>query len=372
MSRDPRETERAQPDTRYAPSALEAFATALFERAGMQADKAESVARLLVLTDTLGRRTHGLAMAPLYLADMARDGLQPRGDYTVLSDRGVTAVWDGHYLPGLWLMEQAIGVAVARAKAHGVACIAIRRSHHIGSLATLARLATEQGCLAWITNSEPAARRVAPYGGKQALFTPNPMAFAWPAEDHPVLIDLCASITTTSMTRQLHAQGRAFEHPWLLDGDGRPTRDPSVLEHGEPRGSLQLVGGQDHGHKGYGLALMIEALTQGLSGQGRADAPARWGGNVFLQVMDPQAFAGAEAFARQTSHLAEACRDNPPIDPQRPVRLPGDAAEQHRRDALQRGLAYPLTTWSALMDSARKLDVALPAPIGADTSAAPR
>ncbi|MFM2406798.1 MAG: hypothetical protein RL223_4678, partial [Pseudomonadota bacterium] len=156
---------------RLSPATLEAFACGLFERAGMDADKAASVARLLVQTDTLGRRTHGLAMAPLYLADMAR------------------------------------ACGVERARQHGVACLAIRRSHHIGSLATLVRLATEQGCIAWISNSEPAARRVAPYGGREALFTPNPMAFGWPADDHPVLIDLCASITTTSMTRQLHARG---------------------------------------------------------------------------------------------------------------------------------------------------------------------
>ena len=57
-----------------------------------------------------------------------------------------------------------------------------------------------------------------------------------------------------------------------------------------------------------------------------ADAPKRWGGNVFLQVMDPQAFAGREAFAEQMDHLADRCRENRPIDPSRPVRLPGDQA----------------------------------------------
>ncbi|MFM2402994.1 MAG: hypothetical protein RL223_874, partial [Pseudomonadota bacterium] len=151
-----------------------------------------------------------------------------------------------------------------------------------------------------------------------------------------------------------------FEHPWLLDGAGRPTRDPAVLEHAEPRGSLQLVGGQDHGHKGYGLALMIEALSQGLSGHGRADAPSRWGGNVWLQVMDPEAFAGAKAFATQTGHLAAACRANAPVDPARPVRLPGDAAEQHRQQALADGLQCSPQAWAALGDWAQRLGVALP------------
>ena len=71
------------------------------------------------------------------------------------------------------------------------------------------------------------------------------------------------------MTRQKVAAGEHFEHPWLLDAEGRPTRDPAVLEHSTPRGSLQLMGGTEYGHKGFGLALMIEALSQGLSGHGR-------------------------------------------------------------------------------------------------------
>ena len=320
----------------YALDTLTGFASRLLEAAGMDADKAASVARLLVLTDAMGRRTHGLAMAPLYLADMARGGLQGRGDYAVVSDRGAAQVWDGAYLPGLWLMAQAVDSAIERAERFGTASIALRRSHHIGCLAALVKQAADRGYLALLANSEPAARRVAPYGGTEALFTPNPFAFGYPGPTHPVLVDICASITTTSMTRQKHAAGEAFEHPWLLDGHGRPTRDPAVLEHAEPRGSLQLVGGTEYGHKGFGLALMIEALSQGLSGHGRRDAPARWGGNVFLQVIDPAFFAGDEAFMEQTDHLSRACRANRPVDPVRPVRLPGDAAASAQQAARAR------------------------------------
>ncbi|MDB5848562.1 MAG: lactate dehydrogenase, partial [Rhodoferax sp.] len=172
---------------------------------------------------------------------------------------------------------------------------------------------------------------------------------------------ICASITTTSMTRTKLAAGEQFDHPWLLDGHGRPTRDPAVLEHSEPRGSLQLIGGQEYGHKGFGLALMIEALSQGLSGHGRADAPARWGGNVFLQLLDPAFFAGAEAFETQTAHFAQQCRDSAPIRPGQPVRIPGDQVARHIASAEAEGVAYDAATWSAIAACAGKLGVALPA-----------
>lgn len=344
----------------FAIEALERFASALYRAAGMDADKAACVARLQVLTDAMGRRTHGLAMAPLYLADIAKGGMQVQGEPEVLKDHGAAVVWDGGYLPGLWLMDRAIDMAVQRAAAAGVVTVAIQKSHHIGCLAALVKQAADRGCVAIIANSEPAARRVAPYGGTEALFTPNPFAIGYPGSDHPVLVDICASITTTSMTRQKYAAGELFEHPWLLDGQGRPTRDPAVLEHSEPRGSLQLIGGQEYGHKGFGLALMIEALSQGLAGHGRLDQPRRWGGNVFLQVINPDFFAGAEAFVAQTDFLSQQCRSTRPIDPARPVRVPGDQAASSLAQAQANGLSYDDASWQALNDWAQRLGVAVP------------
>lgn len=349
----------------YSVDALEAFARALLVAAGMDADKARSVARLLVLTDAMGRRTHGLAMATLYLADIHKGGMQLTGEPSIVKDNGISAVWDGHYLPGLWLVNQAIEVAIPRAQAHGLAAIAIRRSHHIGGLAALVKQAADQGLVALIANSDPAGQRVAPYGGTEALLTPNPIAMGYPTGAQPVLVDICASITTTSMTRQKHAAGEQFEHPWLLDAQGVPTRDPAVLEHTEPRGSLQLMGGQEYGHKGFGLSLMIEALSQGLSGHGRKDAPQRWGGNVYVQVIDPQLFAGGDAFNEQMDHLSERCRSNRPVDADQPVRMPGDHAARSLAAAQAQGISYDAQTWSAVSQWADRLGVALPVALAA-------
>ncbi|MDB5847436.1 MAG: lactate dehydrogenase, partial [Rhodoferax sp.] len=163
------------------PARLTRFATELFTAAGMDADKAATVASLLVLTDTMGRRTHGLAMAPLYLADIAKGGMALTGQPEVVKDTGATLVWDGNYLPGLWLMDQAIRLGMQRAADLGVVTFAIRRSHHIGCLAALVKQAADRGFIAIVQNSEPAARRVAPYGGREPLFTPNPMAIGYPA-----------------------------------------------------------------------------------------------------------------------------------------------------------------------------------------------
>ena len=124
---------------------LEAFASALFEAAGMDADKATTLSQLLVLTDAMGRRTHGLAMVPLYLAELAKGTMAKSGEPEVVKQRGVVALWDGGYLPGQYVVARAIDWAMPRAADSGIAAVTIRRSHHIGCLAALALRAVDEG-----------------------------------------------------------------------------------------------------------------------------------------------------------------------------------------------------------------------------------
>jgi len=339
---------------------LEVFAFALFRATGMDEDKAGTVGRVLVLTDMMGRRTHGLAMAPLYLEEIRKGTMSVTGDIEVVKDTGGTQVWDGAWLPGQWVVSRAIESAMSRAETSGVATVAIRRSHHIGCLAALAKIAADRGFVAIIANSNPAAKYVAPFGGTEPLFTPNPFAVGYPGRDHPVLVDICASITTVSMTREKFAAGERFEEPWLLDAQGAPTGDPSVLENAQPPGSLQLIGGEEYGHKGFGLALMVEALSQGLSGEGRRDPPSRWSASTFVQVLDPDFFGGRDVFAGEMDFLADQSRANRPARADRPVRLPGDQAAQRIATAQAHGVDYDAATWSALAKYAQALGVAMP------------
>jgi LDH2 family malate/lactate/ureidoglycolate dehydrogenase len=124
-----------------------------------------------------------------------------------------------------------------------------------------------------------------------------------------------------------------------------------------------VCGGQDHGHKGYNLALTIEALSQGLSGHGRADPLTDWGASVYVQVIDPAAFGGAADFVRQTSFIAAACRSNPPAPGIAAVRLPGQQALARKREALSHGVPLQPGIMAQLGARAEKLAVAKPTPI---------
>src|SRR5262249_55370471 len=182
---------------------------------------------------------------------------------------------------------------------HGIGAAGIRRSHHIGCLSVYLRRITEMRLMAMIACSDPSDATMAPHGGLSPVFTPDPIAIGIPTEGDPILVDISSSITTNAMTQRLMQEGRRFPGLWARDAEGQPSDDPSVLSGSRP-GPLLPIGGVDHGHKGYGLALAVEGLTQGLSGHGRAERPTVWGASVYLQVMDPRAFGGVEAYLRET------------------------------------------------------------------------
>lgn len=321
---------------RFALSELLAASIALFVAAGMQQAMAEDVARSLVMADAIGHSTHGLAIAPWYLDEIASGSLNLEGTYEVISDRPSCIAWNGRRLAGAWLINQAIDVALERIDREGVVTLTIGNGFHTGALATYLPRLTERGLMVILACSGPAHQGVAPFGGTRGVFTPNPLAAGIPTNADPILLDISCSITTVKRSTQLARADRLYEHEWLLDEQGLPTRDPKVLIEGQ--GTLMPVGGMDHGHKGYAMALLVEALTQGLSGTGRRENLSGTIMNTFLQVIDPEAFGGKRVFAEEMDWLVERCRENPPRPGVERVRIPGDQARSRSESAERDGV----------------------------------
>src|SRR3954449_9440734 len=142
-------------EARYRAADLIDFTTALFAAAGCDGDKPTTIAAGLVEADLLGHTTHGLQLAPAYLAEVESGGMTPAGEPEVVADRGAAVTWDGRRLPGVWLTARAVDLAAERAAKHGLAAVAIRRSHHIGCLAAFLQRATDRGMMVTVASSDP-------------------------------------------------------------------------------------------------------------------------------------------------------------------------------------------------------------------------
>jgi LDH2 family malate/lactate/ureidoglycolate dehydrogenase len=351
-------------ELRYPADALLRFATELLEKAGLSSEPSAAVARTLVDGDLLGHDTHGLALLAPYVKALESGGMAKSGAPVVLSDRGAALAWDGRKLPGPWLVHSGIDALAPRARQYGTATLVIRHSHHIACLAAYLLRAAEAGFMMVLASSDAAVKSVAPYGGTRAVFTPNPLAVGIPTSGTPYLVDISASVTTNGMSARMHKAGRLFEHAWMLDAEGNPSHDPGVLSQ-DPPGTILPLGGLEAGHKGFGLGLVVEALTGGLAGHGRADPPDGWGATVFMSLYDPSAFGGSADFLRQMDWIGAACRDNPPRPGVDAVRMPGDRGMARKAEQEAAGVLLHPTIAPMLSTCAEAYGLSFPQPLPA-------
>jgi len=327
------------------------FAQTLLTQAGAPADKAADVARILVEGQAMGKTTHGLALLPAYLREIESGGMTLEGGPEVVRDHGPCLTWDGRKLPGPWLTLRAVDEAVARAKTFGIGAVCVQRSHHTACLGAYLQRATDQGFMLLLTLTDPGYSSVAPFGGIAPVLTSNPIAFGAPTSGLPVLVDTSTAIMTNAVAAGYQKRGEPLPYPDLLDNQGRPTTDPSVLA-ATPPGTILPLGGVRNGHKGASIGLIVELLTGCLSGFGRAEPRQGWAAALFLLAIDPAAFGGEDVYMRQVDHLAEACRQAGPRPGFDSVRLPGEQAlmlaERQKREgvAVSDSLAEELVSWA--------------------------
>ncbi len=310
----------------------------------MAADHARRTAAVLVEAELLGRPSHGLVQLPRYLEELGRGALSGVGEPETRVDAGSWFLWSGNGLPGPALLSRAVESAVERLPGQGMVCASIRDAHHFGCLGAYLLPAVDAGAFILIACCSPKGKTVAPFGGRTGTFGTSPLAVGIPTGGQPILIDLGMASTAFNYCRNLHRQGGRLPHPWLLDGDGRPTDDPGVLFDGRG-GTILPLGGSDLGHKGFALALMVQALTSALSGYDRAaDRGRHRRQNALVLLMNPQLFGGDRAFRREMDRVAADCAASPAAPGSDGVRLPGARALRRRAEQLAGGVELPEST----------------------------
>lgn len=345
---------------RYEYDPLLAFARELATKAGLPEKRAAVLSEVLLEADLMGHTTHGLALLPATLKNIETGAVRVAGEPEVVADNGAAVVWDAASLPGTWVLSKAIDEACQRAQSMPVVSYVIRRAANIACLGAYLRKATDRGLVIWIMNSDPAMRTVAPAGSIEPQLAPNPLAFGYPTQGEPVLIDISTSPVANGWIRRWSADGTRLPESWLQDAAGNLSDDPKTL-FGDPPGSMLPLGGLAAGHKGFALGLIVEVLTAGLSGTGRANPAAGKGGTpVFLQVINPESFSGAAGLKAEASWLADACRKSRPRPGTAAVRMPGDSANSLRAKQLQRGVVLHPTIMPELEKWAARLGVPLP------------
>ena len=337
---------------------LISFAQRVLSSVGLPEDRALLVAQTLVCSDLMGHTTHGLQLLMPYADQLAEGLMTTVGEPTTVSDRGSAIVWNGQHLPGPYLVQKAIDLGMERIEKHPQVSVVIGQSHHIACLAAYLEQVTKKGLMIIIMSSDPGNQTVAPFGGLQGAFSPDPIAYGIPTEGVPILFDSSGSLVANGVVMQERAQGNLLRGPWLMDAKGQPTNDPEAF-FTEPPATILPVGGLDLGFKGFGYAILVEALTSGLAGIGRRERADRWSASVMVQLIDPEQYGGREKFIKEMQHLVDTCHQSRPREGFENVRMPGERALKLKADQERNGVQLHPQVVIALETCAAKYGVPL-------------
>ena len=145
----------------------------------------------------------------------------------------------------------------------------------------------------------------------------------------------------------------------MIDADGNPSISPLAVKQG---GALLPLGGTE-GHKGYGLAAMVEILSGILTGLGfGVDPSGRHNDGVFMAVFDVSAFRALDDFKTEVTEFAEYLRASPTAAGVEQVYYPGEIEHVRTRNNLAEGIEIAPATYDELRDLADELGVEMPVP----------
>jgi LDH2 family malate/lactate/ureidoglycolate dehydrogenase len=303
---------------------------------------AATVAELLVEADLRGVDSHGAHLMGLYAARLAAGDIDPAAEPRTVRDDGSTVLLDANLGFGQIAGLAAVESAVERSGRYGAAAVAVREGTHLGALAAYTERAARAGRICFCFQNGPAF--VPPFGGMDQLFSTNPVSYAVPAgEEQDIVFDIATTAVAGNKLLLAKKRGDTEIPPgWANDGNGVPTTDPAAasVQH------LQWFGG----HKGFGLALLVELLAGVLTGSsfGRTEhtgsprhGAERVAKGFVLIALDPSRFMPVEDFRARVDTLIRDVRASRPAPGVERVLVPGELEHECAARRGREGIPLP-------------------------------
>ncbi|MHB0856294.1 MAG: Ldh family oxidoreductase [Anaerolineae bacterium] len=320
---------------------LTEFSIAAMVRNGLHNEDARTAAQVLVTTDTWGVHTHGTKqLKPLMMN--VRDGrINTSAAPELVAEGPGWAMFDSHFAMPMVTSTLAMRTAMRKAAETGIGYAGVRHSTHFGAAGYYASLALEQDMLGLSMCNVDKCMTVP--GARGQVMGTNPLAFAIPAgREWPVFLDIATSAVAASKVFAARALGKSIPDTWLVDDDGNPTTDPTIFPES---GALLPMSG----HKGYGLAILIEVLSAVLTGSAITGEVKSWikdipdpadQGHAFI-ALNVGAMMPIDAFKARMDWLIGYLHDTPKAEGNDRIYLPGEMEWERRQRALQQGIALP-------------------------------
>jgi len=335
------------------PGDLREFSVSVLRKMTVPPEDAEIVAAALIDAELSGLDTHGAIRLPQYVSLIKEGTVNPRSEVKVIRESSFHTLLDNDFGLGFLGSVKAVNLCMEKAKKIGVAMAGVRNSSHFGAAGYYARMAAEQDLIGLATsNSYPV---MAPPGTVTRTHGNNPLSLAIPAgERPPIVLDMATSVVSQGKIKKYSNEGCRIPLGWAGDKEGKPTDDPQSAFFMMPLG--------ESGYKGYGMAVVLDALAGVLTGSSFArnfiSGPGSRGCGHFFMVFDPQLFMPLVDFKRKMDEMIGQVKDAKRLEENpEPVYLPGERGFERRKKGLMEGIPMLASTIRLLDKLSDELEV---------------
>jgi uncharacterized oxidoreductase len=331
---------------------------AIFAAGGCAESEARDVADHLVEANLVGHDSHGVIRVAKYIDWQKHGMVLPNQAPKTLRDEGVLLLLDGQFGYGQSVARAALRSGIVRAKAAGVAVLALRNVGHLGRIGAWAELAAEAGLVSLhFVNTSGFGILVAPHGGSDRRLSANPIAAGVPMPDGPpMILDMSTCVIAEGKIQVARNKKEQLPAGAVLDGKGQPTRDADAFYANPPGAILPIAG-----HKGSGLSLICEVLAGALTGGGSShpDNPTakRLVNNMLSVLIAADGLCGESAFAADVKRLKDWVKASPPIAPGGEVLIPGEIERRVRAEREKNGIPLDDATRAQIASAAQAVNL---------------
>lgn len=323
---------------------LESFCREALVGAGLDEPGAKIVAASLVETELRGVSTHGVVRFPMYARRVKAGLIRPSPRMRLERTGPGTALLFGGHGAGQVIAHRAMAEAISLAREAGVGCVAVTESHHFGMAAWFAMQALEHDMIGLAVSNADTGAAVTPFGAKRGYLGSNPLCVAIPAEScDPIVLDMSTAVVSVGWVQAAAAMGQSIPPEWAVDAEGNRTTDPAKAHDG----ALLPLGGS-RGFKGFGLGLVVEALSALLTG-------GPFGPHIplifkltevqnlghFVAALDIRRFVDPARFKARVDEIIREIKALPLAPGSEDILIPGEPEARCRRRRLREGIPLP-------------------------------
>ncbi len=319
--------------------------TRILIKHGLERERAVLSARLFADASRDGIYSHGLNRFSAFVRAIELGDVKVDAKPTLDADLGVIERWNGNRGPGNLNAYACMQRAIALAHEHTFGVVGLKNTNHWMRPGNYGLMAAEAGCIGILwTNTLP---NMPPWGGQDAKLGNNPIVFAIPNGEDPVLLDIAMSMFAYGKLESYARQGRELPVDGGFDKEQRLTRDPAAI--------LETQQALPFGFwKGSGLALALDLVGAAISG-GRTtcevgELPRETEVSQVFMAIDLRRMPDSEAYAKKVKTTLQDLQTAVPRDPQHPVTYPGQNMMRVRRDNLLHGIPAEEAIWNAVKE----------------------